>query len=186
VRTDVGGSTLPCRGQVAPQCALRQSLAQAAGECQPECHQRTAAAGSHTRPLRVEAADHPVTAGLPPTIVSAPNEWYRWQNDLRANPDIRILLSIDASSFPLGTAPPPIGPAAGPFFDCAVTALTRRPDPTSSRPRVIAIDTDQLGSREPRRGWLARPVERADASRSWNGGVAIPRVVFRPCDPCRR
>ena len=34
------------------------------------------------------------------------------------------------------TAPPPMGPAAGPFFACAVTPLARRPGPTSSRPRV--------------------------------------------------
>jgi len=34
-------------------------------------------------------------------------EWYRWEKDLRANPDIRILLSIDPSSFPLGTGPKP-------------------------------------------------------------------------------
>ena len=98
------------------------------------------------------------------------------------------------------SAPPPMGPAAGPFFDCAVTALTRRPGPTSSRPRVIVIERRScsvfsddcsstcrhLAPREPRRGWLVRPVERADARRSRNGGAAIPRVVFRPCDPCRR
>jgi uncharacterized protein len=78
-------------------------------------HQQFLGAGSYVsntwRPtsatLKVEAADHPVTAGLPATLLSAPNEWYRWQNDLRANPGIRILLSIDASSFPLGTGPKP-------------------------------------------------------------------------------
>jgi uncharacterized protein len=57
--------------------------------------------------LRVEDAGHPVTRGLPTTIRSAPNEWYRWQRDLRKNPDIRVLLSIDPSSFPLGTGPKP-------------------------------------------------------------------------------
>jgi len=57
--------------------------------------------------LRVESADHPIVAGLPHTIPSAPSEWYRWQRDLRANRDIRILLSIDPSSFPLGTGPKP-------------------------------------------------------------------------------
>ncbi len=54
--------------------------------------------------LRVEAL-HPAVQGLPATFNSAPNEWYRWQNDLRLNPDIEILLSIDLSSFPLGTGP---------------------------------------------------------------------------------
>ena len=57
--------------------------------------------------LRVETTDSPVTRGLPATFTSAPNEWYRWEKDLRANPDIRILLSIDPSSFPLGTGPKP-------------------------------------------------------------------------------
>ncbi|MET0552324.1 MAG: ThuA domain-containing protein [Vicinamibacteria bacterium] len=57
--------------------------------------------------LRVDGADHPVTRGLPRTIRSAPNEWYRWQRDLRKNPDIRVLLSIDSSSFPVGTGPKP-------------------------------------------------------------------------------
>jgi uncharacterized protein len=54
--------------------------------------------------LRVEA-EHPATRQLPPTFSSAPNEWYRWKNDLRKNPDIKILLSIDPKSFPLGTGP---------------------------------------------------------------------------------
>lgn len=42
---------------------------------------------------------------LPKTFRTAPNEWYRWQYDLRQNPDIRILASIDSASFPLGTGP---------------------------------------------------------------------------------
>lgn len=57
--------------------------------------------------LRVQNPTHPVTKGLPTTFRSAPNEWYRWQNDLRQNPDIDILLSIDSTSFPLGTGPKP-------------------------------------------------------------------------------
>jgi len=57
--------------------------------------------------LKVEAKKHPVTKGLPAKITAAPNEWYRWQNDLRQNKDIKILLSIDPSSFPLGTGPKP-------------------------------------------------------------------------------
>lgn len=55
--------------------------------------------------LKVEDSLHPVTLGLPSTFKSAPNEWYRWQNDLRKNPSIKILLSIDSSSYPLGTGP---------------------------------------------------------------------------------
>ncbi|KAA2243628.1 ThuA domain-containing protein [Chitinophaga agrisoli] len=55
--------------------------------------------------LRVEDKVHPATQELPAMFSSAPNEWYRWTNDLRKNPDIKILLSIDSSSFPLGTGP---------------------------------------------------------------------------------
>jgi hypothetical protein len=55
--------------------------------------------------LRIEDPHHPVTQNLPPKIRTSPNEWYRWTNDLRKNPDIKVLLSIDSSSFPLGTGP---------------------------------------------------------------------------------
>ena len=55
--------------------------------------------------LRVEDHKHPATKNLPATFKSAPNEWYRWSNDLRKNPGIKILVSIDSASFPLGTGP---------------------------------------------------------------------------------
>jgi len=57
--------------------------------------------------VRVENKTHPATKQLPTTFTSAPNEWYRWDNDLRENKDIQILLSIDSTSFPLGTGPKP-------------------------------------------------------------------------------
>ncbi len=55
--------------------------------------------------LKVEDAHHPATRDLPAIFKSAPNEWYRWQNNLRTNSDIKVLLSIDPASFPLGTGP---------------------------------------------------------------------------------
>jgi uncharacterized protein len=55
--------------------------------------------------LRVEKSKHRATRHLPVTFKSAPNEWYKWEKDLRQNPDIKILLSIDSTSFPLGTGP---------------------------------------------------------------------------------
>jgi hypothetical protein len=55
--------------------------------------------------LRVECRKHPAMRHLPETFVSSPNEWYRWEKNLRTNPDIKILLSIDSTSFPLGTGP---------------------------------------------------------------------------------
>lgn len=57
--------------------------------------------------LRVEDRTHPATRHLPATFTSSPSEWYRWEKDLRLNPDIDILVSIDSSSFPLGTGPKP-------------------------------------------------------------------------------
>lgn len=55
--------------------------------------------------LRVEHPEHASMRGLPTTFLSAPNEWYRWENDLRRQPDVEVLVSIDPSSFPLGTGP---------------------------------------------------------------------------------
>jgi uncharacterized protein len=57
--------------------------------------------------LRVEDRNHPATKGLPATFTSSPSEWYRWEKDLRGNPDIDILLAVDSTSFPLGTGPKP-------------------------------------------------------------------------------
>lgn len=55
--------------------------------------------------LRVENHNNPATRNLPDTFKSSPNEWYCWKNDLKKNPDIQILVSIDSTSFPLGTGP---------------------------------------------------------------------------------
>jgi hypothetical protein len=57
--------------------------------------------------LKVEAKTHPILQNVSSTFKAAPNEWYRWTGDLTTNPDIQILLSIDESSFPLGTGPKP-------------------------------------------------------------------------------
>ncbi len=61
-------------------------------------------AGNTWRPtsaiLRVEDTQHPATVGLPITFKSAPNEWYKWANDLRTNRNIKILAAIDPASFP--------------------------------------------------------------------------------------
>lgn len=66
-------------------------------------------AGNTWRPtsaiLKVEDARHPATIGLQETFKAAPNEWYKWTADLRTNPHIKILVSIDPASFPLGTGP---------------------------------------------------------------------------------
>lgn len=55
--------------------------------------------------LKVDQPQHPVNRLVPALFESAPNEWYKWEKDLRNNDDITVLLSIDSSSFPLGTGP---------------------------------------------------------------------------------
>ena len=68
-------------------------------------------AGNTWRPtsavLRVEDHNFPFTEDLPDTFTASPNEWYKWEKDPSKNPDIKILISIDSSSFPLGTGPKP-------------------------------------------------------------------------------
>ncbi|MFC7241374.1 ThuA domain-containing protein [Catellatospora aurea] len=54
--------------------------------------------------MRTERA-HPSTTRLPATWTSAVSEWYSWRNDLRNNPSIDILASIDPGSYPVGTDP---------------------------------------------------------------------------------
>ncbi|GAA2859891.1 hypothetical protein Acy02nite_56010 [Actinoplanes cyaneus] len=61
--------------------------------------------GPTAETLRIEDRGHPSTAGLPATIQSSVSEWYSWSNDLRQNPDIDILASLDASTFPVGSDP---------------------------------------------------------------------------------
>lgn len=55
--------------------------------------------------LKVEKPKHQIAKHLPKTFKSAPNEWYRWTNDLRKNPSIEVLIAIHPDSFPLGTGP---------------------------------------------------------------------------------
>ena len=52
--------------------------------------------------LRVENRDHAVTKGLPATFTSPANEWYIWKPDPRASNDIRVLVSLSPSNYPLG------------------------------------------------------------------------------------
>ncbi|TCM51543.1 RICIN domain-containing protein [Kribbella sp. VKM Ac-2568] len=55
--------------------------------------------------LKAENRSHPSLVNTGATFRSSVSEWYSWQNDLRNNPDIQILASIDPSSFPVGTDP---------------------------------------------------------------------------------
>lgn len=55
--------------------------------------------------LHNDAQNHPAMKGIPQKFGSSVSEWYAWEHDLRKNPDIEILASIDGSSFPVGTDP---------------------------------------------------------------------------------
>lgn len=61
--------------------------------------------GPTTAVLRTENRTHPSVTGLPATFTSSVSEWYSWSRDLRTNPDIKVLASVDPTSFPLGTDP---------------------------------------------------------------------------------
>jgi YVTN family beta-propeller protein len=52
--------------------------------------------------LAVDDKNHPVTAGLPEAYDSPANEWYVWKPSPRLNKDVRVLLTLDSSNYPLG------------------------------------------------------------------------------------
>jgi len=52
--------------------------------------------------LLVDDRTHPVAASLPDSFLSPANEWYIWQPTPRLNKDIRVLLTLDPSNYPLG------------------------------------------------------------------------------------
>ena len=65
---------------------------------------RFAASNWPSLPARVNVDDgaHPIVEGVPSTFVAPINEWYAWTPSPRVNPDIKVLLTLDASNFPLG------------------------------------------------------------------------------------
>ncbi|SFS07215.1 Trehalose utilisation [Granulicella pectinivorans] len=52
--------------------------------------------------LIVDDKDHPVTRGLGNTLQSPANEWYIWKPSPRLNPDIKVLMSLAPSNYPIG------------------------------------------------------------------------------------
>jgi type 1 glutamine amidotransferase len=56
----------------------------------------------------VEDQSHPVTRHLPARI-DIPDEWYEWDKSVRSNPDVRVLASVDESTYhqnkPMGDHP---------------------------------------------------------------------------------
>ncbi len=52
--------------------------------------------------LRVDDRKHPVTRRLPAAFESPTNEWYLWKPSPRENKDVRVLVTLDPSNYPLG------------------------------------------------------------------------------------
>ena len=52
--------------------------------------------------LNIDDPTHPVTVGLPASYESPANEWYLWKPSPRLNKDVRVLLTLDPSNYPLG------------------------------------------------------------------------------------
>jgi type 1 glutamine amidotransferase len=52
--------------------------------------------------LDIDDKTSPVTRHLPAHFLSPANEWYSWQPNPRANKDVKVLLTLDRSNFPLG------------------------------------------------------------------------------------
>ncbi|MGA7155449.1 MAG: ThuA domain-containing protein [Acidobacteriaceae bacterium] len=52
--------------------------------------------------LDVDDAPSRITHGLPAKFLSPANEWYVWRPDPRANRHVKVLLTLDASNYPLG------------------------------------------------------------------------------------
>lgn len=52
--------------------------------------------------LDVDANSDPALGGVPASFVSPANEWYLWKPSPREDKRVRVLVSLDASNYPLG------------------------------------------------------------------------------------
>ena len=52
--------------------------------------------------LKVDDPSHPIVAGLPTSFLSPSNEWYIWKPSPRLNTDVKVLLTLEPSNFPIG------------------------------------------------------------------------------------
>jgi type 1 glutamine amidotransferase len=52
--------------------------------------------------LTVDTHDHPVTHRLPDSFIAPTNEWYQWLPSPRLNKDVKVLVTLDPSNYPLG------------------------------------------------------------------------------------
>jgi uncharacterized protein len=52
--------------------------------------------------LTVDDPSHPVTKQLPGSFLSPDNEWYIWKPSPRLNKNVRVLVTLDPSNYPIG------------------------------------------------------------------------------------
>jgi type 1 glutamine amidotransferase len=52
--------------------------------------------------LNIDDASHPAMKGLPASYISPANEWYSWKPDPRQSRDIKVLMTLAPSNYPLG------------------------------------------------------------------------------------
>jgi YVTN family beta-propeller protein len=52
--------------------------------------------------LTVDDRSHPVTKHLPGSFISPDNEWYVWKPSPRLNKNVRVLVTLDPSNYPIG------------------------------------------------------------------------------------
>jgi YVTN family beta-propeller protein len=52
--------------------------------------------------LAVDDRSHPVTRTLPDSFTAPDNEWYIWKPSPRLNKDVRVLVTLDPSNYPIG------------------------------------------------------------------------------------
>ena len=52
--------------------------------------------------LTVDDQSHPVTKHIPESFTSPDNEWYIWKPSPRLNRDVRVLVTLDPSNYPIG------------------------------------------------------------------------------------
>ena len=52
--------------------------------------------------LFVDDQSHPVTKGMPASYNAPANEWYQWKPSPRLNKNVRVLVTLDPSNYPIG------------------------------------------------------------------------------------
>jgi type 1 glutamine amidotransferase len=52
--------------------------------------------------VNVDDPGHPTVKNMPASFVAPINEWYSWNPSPRTNPNIKVLLTLDKSNFPMG------------------------------------------------------------------------------------